>query len=584
MPRNNYTPRISILSGIVVAGDALSETVIADLEAIDRLAARLRRNLDVRVFCADSTYADARLTVVADWRQVVADSHFRTSDIYIYHFGVYHVIHDTMAFARRDAQLAVYFHNVTPPQYLNDTAEELIMRSYQQIESFRSADRLLTASKYSADQLEQYGLGKPIEVAPLFGPNAPDYPESRAEYQPGQPVRLIYCGRFVPSKGIEVLLAAIAQMSSRIETPVELLLAGFNDYSDTAYLERLQSMAGMLPEGASASFEFNLPTEELRKRTANADALVLPSWHEGFGMPVIEALLSGLPVVCSRAGALPEVANGLALTFEPGDVVGLTACLDSVVAACRENHVACDMGEQPYSEWLRRVCEYGVIFSREAYVERTTVRFETWLDALSNQSGSFRDYLQLTGLQAFGSASSAAPLEAALAGYLSAEAVASVGVEDLDNALVRLLRWPFPGHQSESDLAYWRGVLNSEGQRGLLRRISGAHEMRQFASRRQAGPHIQASLAKPVPALSPSTKREDNRLSLEHPAVQLLLAGNQSTADFVREAYLLLLGREPEHGGLGWYFEILTNGTVARREVVSQIMESEEFRHRNKSR
>jgi glycosyltransferase involved in cell wall biosynthesis len=67
-----------------------------------------------------------------------------------------------------------------------------------------------------------------------------------------------------------------------------------------------------------------LPSAELAALYASADVLLFPSLYEGFGWPPLEAMASGLPVVSSRAGALPEAVGDAALTAEPEDVIGLS--------------------------------------------------------------------------------------------------------------------------------------------------------------------------------------------------------------------------------------------------------------------
>ena len=68
--------------------------------------------------------------------------------------------------------------------------------------------------------------------------------------------------------------------------------------------------------------------EQLFKR---ALAFVMPSHTEGFGMPVVEAMTAGVPVVAADRGALPEVAGRAAGFFEPDDVDGLTALLKKII-------------------------------------------------------------------------------------------------------------------------------------------------------------------------------------------------------------------------------------------------------------
>ena len=57
---------------------------------------------------------------------------------------------------------------------------------------------------------------------------------------------------------------------------------------------------------------------------SGARLFLFPSWYEGFGLPVLEAMASGIPVVCSRAASLPEVTGGSALMCDPADIETLS--------------------------------------------------------------------------------------------------------------------------------------------------------------------------------------------------------------------------------------------------------------------
>jgi glycosyltransferase involved in cell wall biosynthesis len=75
-----------------------------------------------------------------------------------------------------------------------------------------------------------------------------------------------------------------------------------------------------------------VPFEILRAIYGAADVLLFPSWYEGFGWPPLEAMASGLPVVCSDAGALPELVGDAACTAAPDDVDGLAEAVGGVLA------------------------------------------------------------------------------------------------------------------------------------------------------------------------------------------------------------------------------------------------------------
>lgn len=75
----------------------------------------------------------------------------------------------------------------------------------------------------------------------------------------------------------------------------------------------------------------DLPEEELVQVYNAADLLVYPSWHEGFGFPVLEAMACGCPVVCSNRGSLPEVASGAAVMVSPDDISGIAGVIEKIL-------------------------------------------------------------------------------------------------------------------------------------------------------------------------------------------------------------------------------------------------------------
>jgi glycosyltransferase involved in cell wall biosynthesis len=580
MPQNNFSPRVSLISGVVHAGDAISETLLADLEAIDRLSKLRRWNIDVRVYCGSTTAADTRVQVFNDWRQVLRQPHFQKSDLYIYHFGIYNPLHDTMHFARRDSAVVSFFHNVTPPQYCPGEAEELLHKSFQQIETLRCADAHFSASKFSAGQLEEF-IGRPVEVIPLFGPNASvrDVADGRGS-DAMAPLKVLYCGRFTQSKGVAILLEALAQMQSTGDQRIEVTLAGITDFSDQNYINSIQLMAGFLPENVRVRFMPNMTPTQLRSAYAGSDAFVLPSFHEGFGMPAVEALSSGTPVICSDAGALPEVTNGLALSFPAGASTALAQQLDRFADAHRRGNVLCDSGEFSRKDWEDRISSYAAMYSRDAYIERVTPRIAALLDTARPASSSFSAKLESLGSELFGrSEERPVAADAAVIGATRAIEISELAERDAEHALRALLRWPFDREQNAQDLVYWQSEIERHGVQGLAKRLGDSQEVRQSSARSQVGAFLQA-LLKDVQfsrAIAESADPSEQMLDMKHPDIALLLKSTLPVSEFIREAYRLILRRDPDPAGFGARFLALNSGSMTRPVLVQEILESPEY-------
>ena len=88
-------------------------------------------------------------------------------------------------------------------------------------------------------------------------------------------------------------------------------------------------------------FPAGSPSAELEGLWALAEAFVFPSLYEGFGLPVLEAMARGVPVACSNASSLPEVAGDAALLFDPRDERAIAAAIDAAARASRRCASGC---------------------------------------------------------------------------------------------------------------------------------------------------------------------------------------------------------------------------------------------------
>lgn len=130
---------------------------------------------------------------------------------------------------------------------------------------------------------------------------------------------LLYVGRLRPEKGVDVLLRAMPSIRAAIPA-VQLAIVG-----DGPQLGALRRLARELRLDSSVRFDAKVPREDLAGRYARASASVLPSvWTENSPLVAYESLLSGLPILGSRIGGIPELIEpGCGLTFAPRDPADL---------------------------------------------------------------------------------------------------------------------------------------------------------------------------------------------------------------------------------------------------------------------
>ena len=136
---------------------------------------------------------------------------------------------------------------------------------------------------------------------------------------------LLYVGTLEPRKGIESLLTAFAQLA---DSDVRLVIIGKKGWM----FETLDAKVAALNLGSRVTFTGFVADEDLPALISGATAFVYPSVYEGFGLPVLEAMQCGTPVITSRVSSLPEVAGDASLMVRPGDVEELTRAMRRLLA------------------------------------------------------------------------------------------------------------------------------------------------------------------------------------------------------------------------------------------------------------
>jgi glycosyltransferase involved in cell wall biosynthesis len=196
----------------------------------------------------------------------------------------------------------------------------------------RSAERVICPSHFTAEDLvEQFDL--PLERIRVI-PEAPALPAGTLPPPPGP--YLLSAGDLRPKKNLVRLIEAYRGL--RLEGLEHRLILAGADVGMGAHLRRL---AG----GEPVELTGFVPDEHLDALIRGADAVIVPSVYEGFGLIALDAMARGCPVVLARAGALPEAGGSAAIYFDPYDPDELAKAIRRVVEDRAERRRLAEAGQ-----------------------------------------------------------------------------------------------------------------------------------------------------------------------------------------------------------------------------------------------
>lgn len=178
---------------------------------------------------------------------------------------------------------------------------------------------------------------------------------------------VLFVGTQEPRKNLPLLIHAL----HRLEDPVPLVLAGWSGWGDRGW-QRLIEKLGLGDRVYRTGY---VDEETLACLYSGALVTVYPSLYEGFGLPLLEAMACGSPVICSHAGSLPEVAGAAAVLVDPYDPDDLSAALERMLgdSGLRRQYAERGQGRAAEFSWARCARETLRVFERVAGQERDRV-------------------------------------------------------------------------------------------------------------------------------------------------------------------------------------------------------------------
>lgn len=232
----------------------------------------------------------------------------------------------------RREPLAVYYHNITPAEFFEPFdagAAASLARGREELKLVAGRARTAMAnSAYSAAELRELSDVDVAVVPPYLPPGLdarPDASLTRWLRRTKRGTDVLFVGRVVPNKGHLHLLRTFAALRDTIDPGARLFVVGV--WGPEAYMHRVFALRDRLGTDGVV-FTGSISEPQLAAYYAESDVFVCCSQHEGFGLPLIEAMRAGLPVVAYDAGAVAETLGDAGIcsrTLEAPVLAELTA-------------------------------------------------------------------------------------------------------------------------------------------------------------------------------------------------------------------------------------------------------------------
>lgn len=221
------------------------------------------------------------------------------------------------------------------PQYLQPANLKFLQKFVPL--SIKKASKIITISESTKSQLiDNYDVkSDKISVITPAADNDYYYPRSASEVSNirkkyGLPAKyVLFTSTLEPRKNIEGVLRSYAALDEKIKKAYGLVLAGGKGWEDESILKTINELRAA---GENIITTGYVPDEDLPAIYSGAALFVYPSFYEGFGIPPLEAMACGVPVISADNTSLPEVVGNAGLYVKAEDTAGLTLLIEQVLA------------------------------------------------------------------------------------------------------------------------------------------------------------------------------------------------------------------------------------------------------------
>lgn len=332
--------RVAILTSHLACGDAVSNDVIGMCNAFER------RGHEARMFAGGSDLTTNDVGPAEEVNQFVTDA----EDLLIYHYSI-GWDPGIELWRNLRCRKAIKYHNVTPPEFfvgISQWHEEKCRAGREELRDIIAArcDFYLADSEYNrldlvlegADEHNTFVVAPFHHIERLQAIDA-DLPTLDA-YRDGR-TNILMVGRVAPHKRHDDLIKAFTIYHHNYNPDSRLLIIGKEETAFETYSRRLRELAAFLALGDAVSFIGAAEDNKLKAYYLLSNAFAIASEHEGFCVPVVEAMSMKVPVVAFASSAIPATVGDAGIVLQGREPAVMAEALDRV---CRDEALNVALG------------------------------------------------------------------------------------------------------------------------------------------------------------------------------------------------------------------------------------------------
>lgn len=287
---------------------------------------------------------------------------------------------------------------INPNEYLY--SEEARRWYFRKIEQFKDADVLLAISESSRQEAIAHLAFPATRIVNIKAAASSDFLNINLDDRRKNPIYLellkscrikrpylMHTSAFDKRKNFDGLIRAYAALPLSIRNAYQLLLVCKITDKDKSLMRKLVSGLGLADD--DVIFSGHVSDDDLITFYANCTLFIFPSFHEGFGLPILEAMHCGAPVIGSNISSVPEVIGNEQALFDPTSIADIAACVERVLSnsaalAGLKQHSAMQAREFDWDITARIALQaIEEVAHRKADVSRTSVALSDVISAIS---------------------------------------------------------------------------------------------------------------------------------------------------------------------------------------------------------